>query len=271
MDCKSAQEQFSAYLLGALDAGEIHELDLHVDGCDPCGEVLRVEGEIVVDMAHLPPQMAAPARVKRRLIAAVEADTSNGGLLVGLWTRFLREPRLRLSGHMGIVLASVAIVVLAAGGVWTNGRLNEIAEAKDAMARQAEVLSSPRSVLQDRLLITYAQPAAELVVEELSATSGSSPTRGMFLVPKTDNTALLVGLRLAQLPRHFEYRVWLILEGRQYEGGSFTVDSAGFGYTTIEFFAPLDQLDGIGVTIERRRGDDDPASAAVWDVLLGDL
>ena len=93
----------------------------------------------------------------------------------------------------------------------------------------------------------------------------------MFLVPKTDNTALLVGLRLAQLPRHFEYRVWLILEGRQYEGGSFTVDSAGFGYTTIEFFAPLDQLDGIGVTIERRRGDDDPAGAAVWDVLLGDL
>ena len=271
MDCKSAQEQFSAYLLGALEVVEVEELDLHVDRCDPCCEILRAEGEILVDMVHLPPQFAAPARVKRRLISAVEADATDGSLLAGLWTRLQRGPRLRLSGHMGIVLASVAIVVLALGGVWANGRLNEIAEAKDAMARQAEVLASSRSVLQDRLLITYAQPAPELVVEELSATSRSSDTRGMFLVPKTDNTALLVGLGLARLPRNFEYRVWLILEGRQYEGGAFVVDSAGFGYTTIEFFAPLAQLDGIGVTIERRRSDDDPAGAVVWDVLLGDL
>lgn len=271
MDCKSAQEQFSAYLLGALDAGEIEELDLHVDRCDPCCEILRVEGEIVVDMAHLLPQIAAPDRVKRRLISAVEADAAEGGLLAGLRTRLLRGPRLRPSGHMGIVLASVAIIVLALGGVWANGRLNEIAEAKDAMARQAEVLASPRSALRDRLLITYAQPAPELVVEELSATSRSSDTRGMFLVPKTDNSALLVGLGLASLPRNFEYRVWLILEGRQYEGGSFEVDTAGFGYTTIEFFAPLAELDGIGVTIERRRGDDDPAGAVVSEVVQRDL
>jgi len=92
MDCKSAQEQFSAYLLGALEAGEIEELDLHIDGCDTCCEVLRVEGEIVVDMAHLPPQIAAPARVKRRLISAVEADRFDGGLLAGLRTRFLLGP-----------------------------------------------------------------------------------------------------------------------------------------------------------------------------------
>ncbi len=267
MDCRSAQEQFSAYLLGALEDAEVEELDLHVDGCDPCLEILRAEGEIVVDMAHLPPQVEVPADVKRRLISAVEADTATGGLL----TRFMRGPRLRLSGNLGIVLASVAIVVLALGGFWANGRLNDVAEAKDAMARQAEVLASPRSVLQDRLLITYAQPAPELVVEELSATKGSSATRGMFLVPKTDNTALLVGLGLARLPRNFEYRVWLILEGRQYEGGAFGVDSAGFGYTTIEFFAPLEQLDGIGVTIERRRGDDDPAGAVVSEAVLGDL
>ena len=37
------------------------------------------------------------------------------------------------------------------------------------------------------------------------------------------------------------------------------MDSAGFGYTTIEFFAPLANLDGIGVTIARRRRNDDSA------------
>ena len=55
--------------------------------------------------------------------------------------------------------------------------------------------------------------------------------------------------------------MWLILEGRRYEDGSFRVDSAGFGYTSIEFFAPLANLDGIGVTIERRRRNDDSAGA----------
>lgn len=66
------------------------------------------------------------------------------------------------------------------------------------------------------------------------------------MVPKSDNSALLVGLGLARLPTNFEYRVWLILEDHRYEGGSFEVDSAGFWYTTIEFFAPLANLDGIG-------------------------
>jgi|TARA_B110000263_G_scaffold222573_1_gene211740 hypothetical protein len=153
---------------------------------------------------------------------------------------------MRLNGHAGMAFAFFAIIALAFGGVWANGRLNEIAEAKDAMARQAEVLASPRSVLQDRLLITYSEAAPELVVEELSVTRKTSDTRGMFLVPKSDNSALLVGLDLVRLPTNFEYRVWLILEDRRYEAGSFEVDSAGFGYTTIEFFAPLTNLDGIG-------------------------
>jgi len=64
------------------------------------------------------------------------------------------------------------------------------------------VLASPRSVLQDRLLITYSEAAPELVVEELSVTSKTSDTRGMLLVPKSDNSALLADLGLARLPRN---------------------------------------------------------------------
>ena len=78
---------------------------------------------------------------------------------------------------------------------------------------------------------------------------------------------MLVGLDLARLPRNFEYRVWLILEGRRYEGGSFRVDSAGFGYTTIEFFAPLANLDGIGATIERHHDNHDSAGLVETEVL----
>jgi hypothetical protein len=271
MDCNSAQEQFSAYLLGALEVAEIEEIEQHVDRCTPCSDMLRAEGDVVLELARLSPQVVAPDRIKWRLLSAIDAEEAEVGLFAGLWTRLRLGPLMRLNGHTGIVLASVAIVALAAGGVWANGRLNEVAEAKDTMTRQAEVLASPRSVLQDRLLTTYSEAAPELVVEELSVTSQTSGTRGMFLVPKSDNSALLVGLGLAQLPRNYEYRVWLILEGRRYEGGSFGVDSAGFGYTAIEFFAPLANLDGIGVTIEHHRRDDDSAGLVETEVLHGDL
>ena len=271
MDCSVAREQFSAYLLGTLDAAEMETVDLHVDLCDPCRQDLREEGETLVGLAHLAPQMETPARIKRRLISAIEAETVEAGTLADVWNRLRAGPRLRLNGHLGIVLTSVAILVLALGGVWANGHLNEIAEAKNAMARQSEVLASPGSVPQDALLLAFSEAAPELVVEELSATSRAADARGMFLVPKSDHSAVLVGLGLARLPRHFEYRVWLILDGRRYEGGSFGVNSAGFGYTAIEFFAPLAQLDGIGVTIERRRGSGDPASAITTEVQRGDL
>ena len=200
MDCNSAQEQFSAYLLGALEAAEIHEVDLHVDRCDPCREALRVEGEIVVEMARLAPQIDAPDRVKQRLMSAIEAEPAGFGLLASLRTRLFLGPRWRLRGHMGMMLASASIVALALGGVWANGQLNEIAEAKDAMVRQTEVLPSPRSIFQDRLLVTYTDAAPELVVEELSATSRAVDARGMFLAPKSENSAVLVGLGLPGCP-----------------------------------------------------------------------
>ena len=45
------------------------------------------------------------------------------------------------------------------------------------------------------------------------------------------------------------------------------MDYAGFGYTTIEFFAPLANLDGIGVTIERHHGNHDSAGLVETEVL----
>ena len=45
------------------------------------------------------------------------------------------------------------------------------------------------------------------------------------------------------------------------------MDYAGFGYTTIEFFAPLANLDGIGATIERHHGNHDSAGLIETEVL----
>ncbi len=123
----------------------------------------------------------------------------------------------------------------------------------------AAVTSELAEALQDQLYLAYTAAAKGMAVEELSATRRSDYARGMFLVPKTGDSALVAVLGLPALPRGFAYRVWLIAEGRRYSAGSFTVDSTGYGYINIKLFAPLAELDAIAVTIKRvgesKRGD----------------
>jgi len=160
------------------------------------------------------------------------------------------------------------------GGVWINGRLEAAAERNEALSVAAAVTSEPAVALQDQLYLAYTAAVPGMAVEELSATRRSDDARGMFLVPKTGDSALVAVLGLPALPRGFAYRVWLIADGRRYSAGSLTVDSTGYGYTNIKLFAPLAELDAIAVTIERvdesERGDGiSPGTGRT--VLRGDL
>jgi len=76
MDCNSDQEQFSAYLLGALEVVEADKIDQHVDRCAPCSDILRAEGDVVVNLARLSPQIMAPNRIKRRLLSAIDTEAA---------------------------------------------------------------------------------------------------------------------------------------------------------------------------------------------------
>jgi hypothetical protein len=57
MDCREAQEQFSPFLLGALDTEDLFAMDRHVDRCVRCGVKLRAEGEIMTGLAYGVPQL----------------------------------------------------------------------------------------------------------------------------------------------------------------------------------------------------------------------
>jgi hypothetical protein len=275
MDCQEAQEQFSPYLLGALDSEELFAMDRHIGRCVLCGVKLRAEGQIITDLAYGVPQLKPPARIKHRLLARIKPEAA--GLLSaknGLWRRLVADLAGRRSAQMGMAVASLAVVVLVPGGVWINGRLEAAAERNEALSVAAAVTSEPAVALQDQLYLAYTAAVPGMAVEELSATRRSDDARGMFLVPKTGDSALVAVLGLPALPRGFAYRVWLIADGRRYSAGSLTVDSTGYGYTNIKLFAPLAELDAIAVTIERvdesERGDGiSPGTGRT--VLRGDL
>ena len=113
MDCKSALILLELYLDGELDAGDVRELEAHVDGCAECREALTkldVLRRTLRDpgLAYVPPpelreriRFAAqtanaasaqpPRRVQRaipawwRFAAASVLAFTAGGISVGLW------------------------------------------------------------------------------------------------------------------------------------------------------------------------------------------
>ena len=255
MDCREAQEQFSPYLLGALDSAELCAMDRHIGLCVRCGVKLREEGQIVTDLAYGVPQLEAPARVKSQLLSRIEHEAADRlSRKSGLWRRLILDPGNRRGAQMGMAMASIAVAVLVLGGVWINGRLNATAERREALTAATVATSESAAALQDQLYLAYTAAVPGQTVKELSATRRSDYARGMFLVPKTGTSALVAALGLPPLQKGFVYRVWLITDGRRYSAGSFTVDSAGYGYTHISLFAPLADYDAIVVTIERADG-----------------
>ena len=256
MDCREAEEQLSPYLLGALGSMELYALDRHIEACTRCSRRLHEEGEIIADLAYGVPQLEVPIHVKRRLMSRIEAEADLSSKSIGFLPGFVLELGSRFRSHSGMAVASIMVLVVVLGGVWVNERLNEIADRKEAQAAQTEPMTETNAGLQDQLYLAYSAAAPGLAVEELSATRRSDNARGMFLVPRSGNTAFVAALGLLPLPRDLVYHVWLVMDGRRHSAGSFTVDSTGYGYVNIKLFVPLRKLDAIVVTVERAGGSD---------------
>ena len=89
-----------------------------------------------------------------------------------------------------------------------------------------------------------------------------------MMISRSEPRALLLALNLDPLPLDKAYQVWLISNGRKYNGGLFRVDSTGFGQAVIIPVVPFRQIDALVITIEPAGGSHDPTGA---DVLKGDL
>ena len=77
-----------------------------------------------------------------------------------------------------------------------------------------------------------------------------------------------MALDLRTLPANNVYQVWLIKDGRRYDGGHFTVDASGYGQTLIFPYPSIAEFERIGITIEPLGGSSGPTGTSV---LKGDL
>ena len=258
MDCKEVEDQLPSYLLGALDSGEIARVDKHVDGCSDCKARLREEGSVVAQLAYAVPRLEAPPPVRARLFSRVDADLQASGMrplraklpsismLASLGRRF--APQSAFAAAVGL---AVAIVI---GGNWYNDRLNTVAAEKEALAAKIETVVEEEAQMEEKLHqqqdIVYMIATPGNAVRTLSAMNVSSEARGMIVVSANGPKAAIWAMNLPTLARGQHYRVWILKGPSRHDAGAFEVDSTGSGMAKLMLPAPLDELDGIVITIE---------------------
>jgi anti-sigma factor RsiW len=127
-DHDSRLEEVAAYAIGALDPGQVEELERHLADCKRCQEELRWLSPAVRALPEAVERQAPPPQLKQRLMAEVRADAaaearrarseerreraeSRPGL--GEWLR-----GLHLGGLTWKPLTGLALVILViAGGI----------------------------------------------------------------------------------------------------------------------------------------------------------
>lgn len=112
-DHRAWEEELAAYALGALVAAEREAVEAHLAGCERCRSDLRwIEAATEVLPASVEPRKP-PARLRRRLLAAVRADAraaKTPAASAGWWPASVAR-----AVRPGLALVAVAVLVL--GGV----------------------------------------------------------------------------------------------------------------------------------------------------------
>ncbi len=242
MDCRKTEKLASSYLLGELGGEDLLKVDIHLESCASCAGLLGKREESVSGLVLGTPHLQPPPRVKRNLMDRVDADWRRSRTPIH---RLLIHAGMELTTKPGLAVAAVLVVGLVLASMWNEGRLGNT--AIDSVATTGAVGGAGEN---DQLFLAYSAAAPGLAVEELSATRATDTARGMFLVPRSSNSALLVGIGMPQLPKGQTYGVWFTTEGQRYRAGTLQVGPDGHGYVNLRLFVPLSWIDAVSVTIE---------------------
>ena len=243
MDCRKTEKLASSYLLGELDGDDLLKVDIHVESCASCAGLLGKREESVSGFVLGTPHLQPPPRVKRNLMDRVGADWRRSRTPIH---RLIIHAGMELTTKPGFAVAAVLVVALVLASMWNEGRLGNA--AIDSAAPPEAIGGAGED---DQLFLAYSAAAPGLAIEELSATRSTDTARGMFLVPRSSNSALLVGIGMPQLPKGQIYGVWFTTEGQRYRAGTLQVGPDGYGYVNLRLFVPLSWIDAVSVTIEQ--------------------
>jgi hypothetical protein len=262
-------EQLDAYVIGAVDAGEASEIELHLAECEECSQALVEAAEFAGLLALAAPLRTPGDMLHARLMDAVrgEAEQPLTARPSGLrrWVERLAPPA-----------AAAAIAGVAVWAGLLQNQVQDLRSKSDDLSvqvartrREAPDLQAVKAQAQQAMSISRATykkvddyQAVLNVVADPSVTHASM--RAAEYAPGAigdvywDRQRQIFAFMFANLPEPPEgqaYQVWLWKDGQPTSGGTFTPTELGFAMQIVPATGSgLRDFDGIGVTLEVAAG-----------------
>jgi anti-sigma-K factor RskA len=143
-------DDLAAYLLGALEAEEVAQLEHHLEGCERCRAEMRWLGPAVESLPESVPRQDPPPTLRKRLLAevrvkaAAEARSAPGFQRTAGWLRGLGSGPLGWKPAVAIGAVALALVAVAgyqAGGGGSGGERTSMISAGQAPGVTATMVS----------------------------------------------------------------------------------------------------------------------------------
>ena len=243
-NCLPHQDDLVAYSLGALDAGDVAALELHLKTCPDCQAELADYQKIVAGLLHSIPQRTPSAGLRKKIANRMpSAPKRTSSLFTVSFKQF----------------ATAAVLTILLGlNILSVMQIRSLQEQQNALA---ERLSTEQATIG---MLVYPGTQRVLVSADLPDLTGS------VLLDKDKNTAVLVLWNLPELEAGKIYQIWLVnAQGDRISAGLFTRSSdQDYTMASVQSTTPIGQFVAIGVTIEPSGGSDQPTGSRV---LLADF
>lgn len=230
LDNEDLEDTLVAYSLGALSPEEAAAFEAQLDA--PEIQAAHAAYRDTVEALNLaPPLRTPPPQLKARLMAQLDERAAPPAARP--------RPRLLVWRRFSPWLAAAAMLVVSFGlglRVW---------QQQAQLAQLQAVLTKPQMV---------AMEAGEVAPK----------AQGRFYLAPDSNRAVLIVADMPLLSRDKAYQLWLVTkDDTRDNGGTFRVDSQGYGTFLVSAPRPLREYKRIGVTTEPVGGSPGPTSGRV--------
>ncbi len=242
MTCEELKDLYELYTLDVLEDGERGEIDAHLErGCEACAKGVRDALAMNTAMMTIVPEAAPPARLKRRLMAAIGAPGFEGAA---------RSPWTWVAA-----LAAAAMLMFAVrSSIQERQTATELADARKTIVQ----VSGDREQMMKALSFLN-QPETQQV-----GFGKDKPARGNIFVNPSRGVLLIASNLPALIPgRMFE--MWVIPKGGAPKpAGMFRSSDNGTAYHMLSGPQNLASGDAIAVTVEPEAGSAAPTTTPLF-------
>jgi outer membrane murein-binding lipoprotein Lpp len=248
------EELLPAYALGALDGGDLRELEEHLaGGCVECRRQIGFWQRDLEALAGSVPPIVPSEVTRARVLHLVSGAPAVRH--VPRWLPFAAAALLLL-GVWGIA-GQLRLRNEVRGLVAERERLERRVAALD---REVDQARSEARRAAEALQVLAAPGVQSVVLAGLGPTPGAA---GHTYVNPQTRDALFYAFNLPALEREKTYQLWFIAGGKPVSAGTFAVDPRGTGSLRVAQVADLKAIAAWAVTVEPRGGVPQPTGAMV--------